>query len=108
MESHAVGFMDFKLMYGAKVMTPQELRLGSPITSPGVAPDVDEVATKDLLNTFWVEALDMLNKNQIAMKALRELDPSSLSSSKKETSSLSAKWGQKEKARLNQNWRALT
>jgi hypothetical protein len=52
MESHAVGFMDFKLMYGAKVMTPQELRLGSPITSPGVAPDVDEVATKDLLNTF--------------------------------------------------------
>jgi hypothetical protein len=56
-------------MYGSKAMTPQELKHGSPPTSPTATPDVDEPTSKDLIDGDRVLTLDALNKYQAQTKA---------------------------------------
>jgi hypothetical protein len=50
MESRATGSTPFRLMYGAKAMTPQKLRNVSPQSDPDTFLDIDEMTTKDLLD----------------------------------------------------------
>jgi hypothetical protein len=59
-------------MYGSKAMTPQELKHGSPRTSPTATPDVDELTSKDLINGDCILALEALNKYQAQTKAWRD------------------------------------
>jgi hypothetical protein len=49
-ESRATEFTPFHLMYGSEAMTPQELKHGSPRTSPTATPNVDELTSKDLID----------------------------------------------------------
>jgi hypothetical protein len=56
-------------MYGSKAMTPQELKHGSPRTSPTATPDVDEPTSKDLIDGDRVLTLEALNKYQAQTKA---------------------------------------
>jgi hypothetical protein len=56
-------------MYVAKAMTSQELKHGSPKSDPSVVPHVDELTRKDLLYGDRVQALDALNKYQVATKS---------------------------------------
>jgi hypothetical protein len=72
MESRATWFTPFRLMYGAEVMTPQELRHGSLWTNPNVTQDIDELTAKDFLDGDRVEALDALYKYQAATKSWRD------------------------------------
>jgi hypothetical protein len=71
-ESRATGFTPFRLMYGSEAMTPQELKHGSPRTSPTTTPNVDEPASKDLIDGDHVLALQALNKYQAQTKAWRD------------------------------------
>jgi hypothetical protein len=71
-ESRATGFAPFRLMYGFEAMTPQELKHGSPRTSPMATPDVDEPTSKDLIDGDCVLALEALNKYQAQTKAWRD------------------------------------
>jgi hypothetical protein len=71
-ESRATGFTTFCLMYGSEAMTPQELKHGSPRTSPTTTPDVDESTFKDLIDGDRVLAQDGLNKYQAQTKAWRD------------------------------------
>jgi hypothetical protein len=68
-ESRATGFTPFCLMYGSEAKTPQELKHGSPRANATTTPDVDESATKDLLDGAHVLVLEALNKYQAQMKA---------------------------------------
>lgn len=67
-ESHAIGFTLFRLMYRAEVMTPQELKHGSPCLDPNATTDIDELTAQYLLNGDRVQALDALNKYQATTK----------------------------------------
>jgi hypothetical protein len=58
-------------MYGSEAMTPQELKHGSPRTSPTATLDVDELTSKDLIDGDCVLALEALNKYQAQSKAWR-------------------------------------
>jgi hypothetical protein len=71
-ESRATGFTSFRLMYGSEAMTPQELKHGSPRTSPMATPDIDESTSKDLIDRDRVLALQALNKYQAQTKAWRD------------------------------------
>lgn len=93
MESQATGFMHFRLMYGAKAMTPQELRHGSPQSDPDTFLDIDEMTTKDLLDGNQVYALNALNKYQAVTKA-RGTKSSFQKNSKRGTSFYSEQRGQ--------------
>jgi hypothetical protein len=53
-------------------MTPQEMKHGSPRTVASVVPDVDEPASKDLIDGDRVFALQALNKYQAQTKAWRD------------------------------------
>jgi hypothetical protein len=55
-------------MYGTEVMTPQELKHGSPWTNPHATLDIEELTTKDFLDGDQIEALDALNKYQTTTK----------------------------------------
>jgi hypothetical protein len=68
-ESRATRFTPFRLMYGSEAMTLQELKHGSPRTSPMATPDVDESTSKDLIDGDHVLALQALNKYQAQTKA---------------------------------------
>jgi hypothetical protein len=68
-ECRATGFTPFRLLYGSKVMTPQEIKHGSPRTSASAVPDVDELTSKDLIDGDRVFALQALNKYQAQTKA---------------------------------------
>jgi hypothetical protein len=68
-ESRAIGFTPFLLMYESEVMTPQELKHGSPRASSTATRDVDESTYKDLINGDRVLALEALNKYQAQMNA---------------------------------------
>jgi hypothetical protein len=59
-------------MYGTEAMTPHELKHGSPWTNPKATPDIDELASKDLLDGDCVNALDALKKYQATMKTKRD------------------------------------
>lgn len=63
-----MGFTPFKLIYEAKAMTLQEFTHASPQTRSDSTQDVDEAATKYLLKAYQVEALNTLNKYQVATK----------------------------------------
>jgi hypothetical protein len=71
-ESRAIGFTPFYLMYGSEAMKHQELKNGSPRASPSTTPDVDEWTSKDLIDGDHVLALKALNKNQAQTKAWRD------------------------------------
>jgi hypothetical protein len=71
-ESRATRFTPFCLMYESEAMTPQELKHGSPQTSPAGTPDVDELTSKDLIDEDRVLALEALNKYQAQTKAWRD------------------------------------
>jgi hypothetical protein len=71
-ECRATGFTPFHLMYGSEVMTPQELKHGSPRTNKLVVPEVDEPTSKDLIDEDRVLALQALNKYQVHTKAWRD------------------------------------
>lgn len=68
-ESRATGFTPFRLMYRAEVMTPRELKHGSPRSDPSVTPDVDELTTNYLLNGDQVQSLNALSKYQTTTKS---------------------------------------
>jgi hypothetical protein len=68
-ECWATGFTPFRLLYGSKAMTPQEIKHGSPRTSASAAPDIDEPMSKDLIDGDCVFALQALNKYQAQTKA---------------------------------------
>jgi hypothetical protein len=42
-------FTPFKLIYGVEAMTQQKLKFNSPIVQNNLAPETDELTTKDLL-----------------------------------------------------------
>jgi hypothetical protein len=71
-KTRATGFTPFRLMYGSEAMTSQELKHGSPRTSPTATPDVDELTSKDLIDGDRVLALETLNKYQAHTKAWRD------------------------------------
>jgi transposase InsO family protein len=71
-KTRATGFTPFRLMYGSEAMTPQELKQGSPRTSPTATPDVDELTSKDLIDGDRLLALETLNKYQAHTKAWRD------------------------------------
>jgi hypothetical protein len=71
-ECRATGFTPFRLLYGSKAMTPQEIKHGSPQTIPLAVPDVDEPTSKDLIDGDRVFALQALNKYQAQTKAWRD------------------------------------
>jgi hypothetical protein len=52
--------------------TPQEIKHGSPRTVPSAVPDVDEPASKYLIDGDHVFALQALNKYQAQTKAWRD------------------------------------
>jgi hypothetical protein len=56
-EFRATGFTPFRLMYGSKAMTSQELKPGSPRTNKSAVLDVDEPTSKDLIDGDRVLAL---------------------------------------------------
>jgi hypothetical protein len=58
-------------MYGTEAMNPHELKHGSPRTYPKATPDIDDLATKDLLDEDHVNALNALNKYQVTTKTWR-------------------------------------
>jgi hypothetical protein len=62
----------FRLMYGSKAMTPQELKHESPRTNESAIPDVDEPTSNDLIDEDRVLALQALNKYQVQTKAWRD------------------------------------
>jgi transposase InsO family protein len=64
-ECQATGFTPFRLMYGCKVMTPQELKHRSPRTNKLAIPEVDKPTSKDLIDGDHVLALQALNKYQV-------------------------------------------
>jgi hypothetical protein len=68
-ECRATGFTPFRLLYGSEVMTPQEIKHGSPRTSASAVPNMDEPTSKDLINGNCVFALQALNKYQAQTKA---------------------------------------
>jgi hypothetical protein len=68
-ECRSTRFTPFRLMYGCNAMTPQELKHGSPRTSPTTTLDVDELTSKDLIDGDCVLALEALNKYQAQTKA---------------------------------------
>jgi ribonuclease HI len=70
-ECRATGFTPFRLLYGSEVMTPQEIKHGSPRTSTSAVPNVDEPTSKDLIDGDRVFALQALNKYQAQTKAWR-------------------------------------
>jgi hypothetical protein len=55
-------------MYESEAITPQELKHGSPRTSPTATPDVNELTSKDLINGDCILALEALNKYQAQTK----------------------------------------
>jgi hypothetical protein len=71
-ESRATGFTPFRLMYGSEAMTPQQLKHGSPRTSPTATSDIDELTSKYLINGDRVLALEALNKYQSQTKECRD------------------------------------
>jgi hypothetical protein len=71
-ESRATGFTPFRLMYGSKAMTPQELKHGSPRTSPTATPNVNELTSEDFIDGDRVLGLEALNKYQAQTKAWRD------------------------------------
>jgi ribonuclease HI len=71
-ECRATGFTPFRLLYGSKAMTPQEIKHGSPRTVASAVPDVDEPTSKDLIDGDRVFALQALNKYQAQTKAWRD------------------------------------
>jgi hypothetical protein len=71
-KSIATGSTPFRLMYGSKAMTPQELKHGSPRANSTATPDVDESTSKDLIEGDRVLALEALNKYQAQTKAWRD------------------------------------
>jgi hypothetical protein len=71
-ECRATGFTPFRLLYGSKAMTPQEIKYGSPRTVSSAVPDVDEPTSKDLIDGDRVFALQALNKYQAQTKAWRD------------------------------------
>jgi hypothetical protein len=71
-ECRATEFTPFRLLYGSKAMTPQEIKHVSPRTSASAVPDVDELTSKDLIDGDRVFALQALNKYQAQTKAWRD------------------------------------
>jgi hypothetical protein len=71
-ECRATGFTPFRLLYGSKAMTPQEIKHGSPRTSAAAVPDIDEPTSKDFIDRDRVFALQALNKYQAQTKAWRD------------------------------------
>jgi hypothetical protein len=67
-ECRATGFTPFRLLYGSKAMTPQEIKHGFPRTSASASLDVDELTSKDLIDGDRVFALQALNKYQAQTK----------------------------------------
>jgi hypothetical protein len=71
-ECRATGFTPFRQLYGSEVMTPQEIKHGSPRTSTSAVPDVDKPTSKDLIDGDRVLSLQALNKYQAQTKAWRD------------------------------------
>jgi ribonuclease HI len=71
-ECRTTGFTPFRLLYGSKATTPQEIKHVSPRTSASAVPDVDEPTSKDLIDGDRVFALQTLNKYQAQTKAWRD------------------------------------
>jgi hypothetical protein len=53
-------------------MTPQEIKHGSPQTSPSAVPNIDEPTSKDLIDGDHVFALQALNNYQAQTMAWRD------------------------------------
>jgi hypothetical protein len=70
-ECQPTEFTPFRLLYGSKAITPQELKHGSPRTNKSAVPDVDEPTFKDLIDGDHVLALQALDKYQVQTKAWR-------------------------------------
>jgi hypothetical protein len=68
-ECRATEITPFRLLYGSKAMTPQEIKHGSPWTSASVVPDIDEPTSKDLIDGDRVFTLQALDKYQAQTKA---------------------------------------
>jgi hypothetical protein len=71
-ETRCAGFTPFKLMYDAEAVTPQELKLNSPRVENNSAMEIDERATKDLLEDYMVEAHGTIARYHEATKAWRD------------------------------------
>jgi hypothetical protein len=71
-ECRETRFTPFRLLYGSEVMTPQEIKHGSPRTNTSAILDVDEPTSKDLIDGDRVLALQALDKYEAQTKAWRD------------------------------------
>jgi hypothetical protein len=62
--SRSVGFTPFKLMFGDKAITPEEVRTESIRTTTSVEDEIDCQITKDTIEGTRLQAIEHINKYQ--------------------------------------------